>query len=104
MPKKLFVQGNPGRPKGAKNKKPAELREFLAMILDDNKEKFKRTLEGLRQMEYVKAYLDLLNYTLPKLKAVEHRNTPDLEAFLLMTPIEQEALLNELKSQLNNEH
>ena len=100
-----FIKGDPkinktGRPVGAKNKN--ELRDFVTGVLDLNKEKFQESLSGLKNAEFVKLYLEAMQYALPKLKAIEVNETATLEQFLRMTPEERLELINELQNKLNN--
>ena len=64
--------GNPfGRPKEAANKIGKPLRELIDSFLENN---FKKIVKDLSQMEPkdgVKAYCDLLQFTLPKMRSVE---------------------------------
>ncbi len=55
-----------GRAKGTPNKTTGELREWIASILNNGKEKFENELGWLQAEEYVKAFTGLLNYVLPK--------------------------------------
>ena len=89
-----------GRPVGSKNK--GQLRDFIAGVLDLNKEKFQESLSGLKNAEFVKLYLEAMQYALPKLKAIEINETATLEQFLRMTPDERSELINELQNKLNN--
>ena len=55
-----------GRAKGTPNKVSAELKDWLACILNDGKERFERDIEQLDPSERVRVYMSLLNYVLPK--------------------------------------
>ncbi len=60
-----------GRPKGAKNKVPYNLREKINEFLSDNFETIKKDFEKLEPKDKIKFYLDFLNYTLPKFQGVK---------------------------------
>ena len=55
-----------GRAKGTPNKVSAELKDWLASILNNGKERFERDIEQLDASERVRVYMSLLNYVLPK--------------------------------------
>lgn len=75
---KTGESGNPkGRPKGRTNKDVKELRERVKMLLDST---FDRVIEDLEQLEpkdRVNAYFKLLEFALPKLKAIEAKVEDD---------------------------
>jgi hypothetical protein len=64
--------GNPGgRPKGAANKVTAKLRETISGFLDEQFESIKTDFANLKPAERVKLYIELLQYGVPKLQAVQ---------------------------------
>jgi len=64
--------GNPsGRPPGTKNKVNQEIRERINNFLDENFETIESDLLALEPRERVKFYIEMLNFGLPKLKAIE---------------------------------
>jgi hypothetical protein len=87
-----------GRPKGAVNY--AELRAFLGEFLEDNKEKFVVECRKLKGMAFTKVYLEAMQYTTPKMKQVEIKDVPPLEAFINMSPDERQEVYNKLKEGL----
>ena len=59
-----------GRAKGTPNKVTADLKTWVASILDNGRDKFVESLEQLEPAEYVRVFTGLLNYVLPKQQAV----------------------------------
>jgi vacuolar-type H+-ATPase subunit E/Vma4 len=74
-----FEAGNPGRPKGAKNKVNAELRELIQKLFDDNYQAIQDDLEALEPKDRLKFLSDLLPYLLPKLQSTTHTKEIDLD-------------------------
>lgn len=77
MPK--FQKGNPGRPKGAKNKVNAQMRDLIQKLFDDNFDTIQEDLESLEPKDRLKFLSDLLPYLLPKLQSTTYSQTIDLE-------------------------
>lgn len=72
MPFEKGQSGNEtGRPKGSQNKETKQLREFLAHVLDDNRDKFKKELNKLKGRDYINAISNLMEYCTPKLQRSE---------------------------------
>lgn len=72
--------GNPkGRPKGAKGKADTDLKRWVAEILDGGREKFEKALGCLPPQDYIKTFLSLLNYSLPKLQSMSPGEMLDAE-------------------------
>ncbi len=68
MPFPKGKSGNPkGRPKGAVNKASKEVKEFISDFLTTNRDEFLQRMEGLKDSEYVNAYLTMIEYAVPKL-------------------------------------
>lgn len=88
------ISGNPeGRPKGATNKTSLQLREMITDFLETNFEKIKKDFELLSIKERAKLYCDLLQYSLPRLQAVQ------LETDFERLPDDQlDKIINELKN------
>ena len=96
--------GNPnGRPKGTYTKVSVEQREFLRDFLLDNKASFLEALEKLSPIEYVRAYMALMQYTVSKPAVTELKEVPKLEEFIAMTPEERQVAMEEIQESLNNE-
>ena len=69
---KKGISGNPsGRPKGSTNKAGGQLRELIESFLENNFKKVTQDIEEMEPRDRVKAYCDLLQYTLPKMRAIE---------------------------------
>jgi hypothetical protein len=74
-----FEIGNPGKPKGAKNKVNTELRELIQKLFDDNYQTIQDDLEALEPKDRLKFLSDLLPYLLPKLQSTTHTKEIDLD-------------------------
>lgn len=78
MPFKRGQSGNPeGKPPGTKNKINQEIRQRIANFLDENFDKVKEDLEELEPKDRVRFYIELLQFGLPKLKAIELTSDPN---------------------------
>ncbi len=68
-----FIKGNSGnpngRPIGSTNKASGQLRQAINDFLEMNFNKIQKDILTLQPKERVKAYTDLLQYGLPKLRA-----------------------------------
>ena len=64
-----------GRVAGTPNKKSAQLREYLAQMVNEYKEsgKMKQDLDGLEPKDRLTIYEKYMQYSLPKLQAVEFK-------------------------------
>lgn len=63
--------GNPkGRPKGAKGKATNDLKMWVTEILDGGRERFEQALKCIPPQDYIKTFMGLLNYSLPKLQSM----------------------------------
>lgn len=64
--------GNPaGRPPGSTHKVSAALREKISLFLDENFDLIKEDLKKLKPADRMRFYIDLLQFGLPKLQAVQ---------------------------------
>lgn len=59
-----------GRTKGTPNKVTSELKEWIALLINNGRDEFKADLTRLSPFERVKVYIGLMNYILPKQQAV----------------------------------
>lgn len=66
--------GNPaGRPKGRPNKATAELKEWIATLIDKNRFQLEKDLKKLDAKERWMVIEKLMQYTVPKMQSVEAR-------------------------------
>lgn len=59
-----------GRQAGTPNKVSGSLKEFIADLLNEDREQMKEDLKAMRPKERVAAYLSMLQYVIPKQQAV----------------------------------
>lgn len=71
--KKGTVLNPAGRPKGSTNKSNTELREFLQLLIDENREQLEKDLQELEPKDRIKVILEMMRFVLPTLKNVESR-------------------------------
>ena len=74
-----FVKGDnkKRRQKGDRNKKTLILETFCNNIIEGGIDRFNEELSKLKGKEYVNAYIDLLSFVKPKLKAIDVQGTLD---------------------------
>lgn len=93
-----------GREKGTPNKVTADLRTWVNDILDNGKDTFIERLGNLDDRDYIRTFVGLLNYIIPK----QAPTTPDdvlrkekemLQEMMLSLPDE---LINRLANKLND--
>lgn len=75
-----FEKGNSGRPKGAKNKVNAQMRDLIQTLFDDNYGKIQEDLESLEPKDRLKFLTDLLPYLMPKLQSTSYNHKVDLDS------------------------
>ncbi|MFN3759281.1 MAG: hypothetical protein ACK4SF_08705 [Algoriphagus aquaeductus] len=75
-----FEKGNPGKPKGAKNKSTQLMKDRIQALFDDNFDKIQEDLESLEAKDRLKFLTDLMPYLMPKLQSTTHSQKIDLEA------------------------
>lgn len=64
--------GNPGgRPKGSGNKVTTQLRETITGFLEDRFDQVKKDFSKLSPASRVRLYIELLQYSVPKLQSVQ---------------------------------
>lgn len=56
-----------GKPPGTQNKVGADRKKAIAEILESKADRFSTAMESLDDKEFVKAYIDLLAYNIPKM-------------------------------------
>jgi len=72
MGQKKGQTGNPkGRPKGAVNKVTADLRGWVTLLIDNNREQLEKDLKALEPRERWTVIERLMSYTIPKMQSVE---------------------------------
>lgn len=91
MPK--FETGNPGKPKGAKNKSTGQIRERIQSLFDDNFDKIQEDLESLEAKDRLKFLTDLMPYLMPKLQSTTYSQKIDLNS---MTEEDLDLLINRI--------
>lgn len=74
-----FQKGNPGRPKGAKNKSPQLMRDRIQALFDNNFELIQEDLESLNPRDRLKFLTDLIPYLLPKLQTTTFSQKIDFQ-------------------------
>lgn len=71
MPFEKGKSGNPdGRPKGSQNKASGQLRTLISNFLEKNFPVVEREFASLEAKDKIKYFIDLLQYSLPKLQSV----------------------------------
>jgi len=95
-----FGQGNPGKPKGAKNKSMTRLR--IAELIEDSWPKFLKELSTLRGKAYVEAITKLLPFHMPTYSAVNFnlRNMSEDDLQYLIEKLKEQ---NNYESDTSNE-
>ena len=69
-----FAKGEGGRPKGAVNKGTEKIRQTIAKLTDQKFQNLDTAFESVREenpAKYIELYLRLLEYTTPKLRAID---------------------------------
>ena len=71
MAQKKGHTGNPkGRPKGKPNKLTSTVREWIAELIDSNRDQVEKDLKALKPIERVQMIERLMQYVVPKQQAV----------------------------------
>ena len=64
--------GNPnGRPKGTPNKATADTRQWLQMLIDNNRSKFEKDLADVEPMQRLAILEKLMQYCIPKMQSID---------------------------------
>jgi hypothetical protein len=107
MPFKKGEITNPsGRPKGSTNKISTEHRNYLRGLLlgKKKKQKLEIALDKLEGKDYLKFYIALMQYIIPKPATAELKEVPELEEFIAMTPEERQVVIQEIQESLEKEN
>lgn len=92
--KKGEVLNPKGRPKGSLNNTTKEIREFLGLIIDENKTQLQTDLKSLEPKDRIKVILEMMRFVLPTLKSIENQNdkvNPNTEIIVkIINPIEED--------------
>lgn len=94
-----------GRKAGTPNKVSTDFKRFIVGVLDDGREEFERRLERLEDREYIKIYVGLLGYVVPKMSPttpedILRREKEMLQDLLLSLPDEMVNRVSEKIKQL----
>lgn len=90
-----FQQGNPGRPKGTKNKLTHDLRQWITDFVEGNTEQIQKDWQALKPKDSLVMFERLLKYTLPQLQATSL--TTDFEK---LSDEQLDIIIEKLKSTL----
>lgn len=93
-----FKKGNPGKPKGAKNKASEKLRFTISTFLEREFKTIQKDFKTLSPRERAKLYTDLLPFAVPKLQAISMEMD-----FGKMTEEQLDQIINELKKQAHEQ-
>lgn len=77
-----FQKGNKygrGKPKGAKNKKTRIVENLMDSLVDDGADRFKKVINDSDDKEFIKIYMELLEYSLPKYARREYESHKEQE-------------------------
>lgn len=89
-----------GRQKGVTNKTTSKIRDFLLYVTDNNRERFEQELLKLEGKDYVQSFLQLLEYSTPKLARVEYTDDTDTKVNIDFSKYSKEEL-EQLRSLLD---
>lgn len=91
-----------GREKGTPNKITADMKAWIAEILNDGRGRFMDSLNNLESSEYVRVYMGLLNYVIPKRQAISGEVTeqPSTGLTIIVKDEEERKLIEESFSKL----
>lgn len=92
--------GNPkGRPKGKANKTTGTIKEFIANVIDDNREQIKADIAGLEPKERLQFLERLMPYVVPKMES-----TKTEISFERMSDGDMNTLTSNLLNSINDEN
>ena len=96
--KKGQTNNQNGRPKGTPNKATQTAREWVQMLIDNNREQLERDLQLLESKERWQVIERLMQYVVPKQQAV----TAQID-FNRLSDEQLDTIINELTNSLNDE-
>lgn len=71
MPRKKGAVKTGGRGKGTPNKVTSDLRTWVNMLIDNNREQLEKDLKALEPRERWAVIEKLMSYTMPKMQSIE---------------------------------
>lgn len=99
MPFKKGKSGNPkGRPKGKPNKATGSLRDFVAKLIDENRNQIRTDIASLGPKERLQMIERLMQYVIPKMES----KTNELR-FEHLTDSDLSSIANDILIKMNNE-
>lgn len=66
-----FIQGNPGKPKGAASNASALVKAAIQKFLEDNIEEVQKSFDTLKPLEKLQFITNILPYVVPKLTSID---------------------------------
>lgn len=101
----LFKKGNPGRPKGSKNKTTQARKDILLEIVEHIETHYLESdLEKLSPKERMRVYMAAQEYLIPKLQRSEIEGIGgDFAEFLKLPDEERRARIIQLKSKIDEQ-
>ncbi len=104
MGQKKGQTGNPnGRPKGTPNKVTGTVKEWIASIIDGNRQQFEEDLTKLDAGERVRVISNLLQYVTPKMQSASPEELLEAEYKKLeeLLDIAPDEAINEIVERIN---
>jgi len=91
-----------GRPKGAKNKYTGETRLKMEKFIYQEFDQIVEEYRSMKVRDKVEFFLRVANFVLPKLRAIEVHEVPEIEELLSMSPDQLQEELIRIETELNN--
>jgi hypothetical protein len=66
-----FIEGNSGKPKGAVSERARLWNELKDWIIGEGADRFREEIQKLKGRDYIKTYVEILEYFKPKLQRTE---------------------------------
>ncbi len=92
-----------GRPKGSQNKVTKETKELIKDLLDNNWVSFEKKLMNLDDKQFISTYIKLIEYVVPKQRAVEEKVSEEEWRYLMRLKEKDERLKNMTEEELEAE-